>query len=77
MFSTVMKKYKEVRCSMHRRVSGYRLKGNNEVYGALRFVGGTSNGTTRDADRSWSESVEEYTANNPASLTVSMGFALR
>jgi hypothetical protein len=56
---------------------GYRLKGNNEVYGALRFVGGTSDGTTQDTDRSWSESVEKYTTNNLATLTVSMGFALR
>lgn len=56
---------------------GYRLKGNNEVYGALRFVGGTSDGTTQDTDRSWSESVEKYTTNNLATLTVSMGLALR
>jgi hypothetical protein len=56
---------------------GYRLKGNNEIYGALRFVGGTSDGTTQDTDRSWSESVEKYTANNLALLTVSMGLAIR
>ncbi|MCF7941108.1 MAG: hypothetical protein K9M84_05830 [Spirochaetia bacterium] len=56
---------------------GYQLKGNMEVFGNLRFLGGTSKGTSQFDASSWSVSEERYTANNLGTLAVTMGVTVR
>ena len=51
---------------------GYTVKDELELFGNLRFFGGTAEGTS-DAETSWSVSSYNYTKNNIAALTVSVG----
>lgn len=56
---------------------GYDLKNKSEIYGNLRFLGGSASGTSQYDNSSWSESVERFTDNRLGTLTVSVGLAMR
>ncbi len=52
---------------------GYELPNGLELFGNLRFFGGTAKGTSQYPTDSWAESEYKYTKNNIASLTASVG----
>ena len=52
---------------------GYELPNGLELFGNLRFFGGTAEGTSQFPTDSWAESEYKYTKNNIASLTASVG----
>ena len=56
---------------------GYDLKNRSELYGNLRFLGGSASGTSQYDNSSWSESVERFTDNRLGTLTVSVGLTMR
>ncbi|MDD3904521.1 MAG: hypothetical protein PHO09_12650, partial [Sphaerochaeta sp.] len=51
----------------------YELKQGFDLFGTMRFFGGTSDGTSTAGGESWTESTDKYTQNNIASLTFSAG----
>jgi hypothetical protein len=57
--------------------AGYVLKNGSEVFGNLRYFGGSAEGTSQYPDLYWTESVEDYTANYISTLTASLGITLR
>ena len=52
---------------------GYELPNGLELFGNVRFFGGTSNGVSQYDNTSWTVSSQPYTKNNIASLTASVG----
>lgn len=56
---------------------GYELRGGLEAFGNLRFLGGTSNGTSQFPSDSWSVSNDRYTMNNLGTVSVTVGATLR
>jgi hypothetical protein len=57
--------------------AGYELANGSEVFGNLRFFGGTAKGKSEYPDTFWTKSEGDFTKNNIASMTVSLGAALR
>jgi hypothetical protein len=55
---------------------GYELPNGLELFGNVRFFGGTSNGVSQYDNTSWTVSDLKYTQNNIASLTASVGAML-
>ncbi len=51
----------------------YQTTENLNLFGNLRYFGGTSNGTSSYSDESWTVSPYRYSRNNIASLTASVG----
>ncbi len=56
---------------------GYRLKHDMELFGNLRFLGGTATGTSEYDNSSWSESIEQYTSNNLGTVSATVGLTIR
>lgn len=56
---------------------GYELKHNMELFGNLRFLGGTAEGESEYVDRFWTESDSAYTANKLATMSATIGIVLR
>ena len=52
---------------------GYELPNGLELFGNVRFFGGTAKGLSQYGNTYWTESTEKYTKNNIASLTASVG----
>ncbi len=57
--------------------AGYVLNNGSEVFANLRFFGGTAEGVSQYPDIFWTKSVEDFTSNKIASVTVSLGTTLR
>ncbi|MGD1821501.1 MAG: hypothetical protein ACPKM0_01920 [Pleomorphochaeta sp.] len=59
--------------------AGYLLKHNIEIFGNLRFLGGTAKGTSSFDGSSWSVASTggRYTENNLATLSATVGVTLR
>jgi hypothetical protein len=60
--------------------AGYRLKHNMEIFGNIRFFGGTSKGKSSYEGTNWSVSSsdpERFSQNNIATLTATMGLTIR
>lgn len=55
---------------------GYRLKNQMEIYGNVRFLGGTAKGTSQYDNSAWSESIERYTSNNLGIVSVTIGLTV-
>jgi len=53
----------------------YDLPKGFAVFGALRYFGGTSDGTRGNAADTWTESDERYSSNNIATMTASVGLS--
>ncbi len=58
---------------------GYQLRNNIEIFGNIRFFGGTSKGTSSYAGTNWSVSStgDRFSQNNIASLTSTIGLTIR
>jgi hypothetical protein len=52
---------------------GYLVQDHLELFGNLRFFGGTAKGSSEYAVDAWTEPTTRYTKNNIAALTVSVG----
>jgi hypothetical protein len=59
--------------------AGYRLMHNVEMFGNIRFFGGTSKGTSTDSGSNWSvsSSDDRFSQNNIATLTSTIGLTIR
>ncbi len=59
--------------------AGYQLKHNVEIFGNLRFLGGTAKGTSEYSDSNWSvaSSDPRYTENILATFSATMGLTIR
>lgn len=59
--------------------AGYQLKHNIEIFGNLRFLGGTAKGTSSYSGDNWSVASNEprYTENNLATFSATMGLTIR
>lgn len=57
--------------------AGYILNNGSELFGNIRFFGGSAVGISQYPDQYWTESSEDYTANLISSLTVSLGITAR
>lgn len=55
----------------------FPLKGGMDTFVNLRFLGGTSDGVSRYEDRFWTQSIEDYSTNNLATLNFSVGLRIR
>lgn len=56
---------------------GYRMRNGSELFGNIRFFGGTANGISEYDDSFWTKSQEDFTSNSIASLTISFGATLK
>lgn len=56
--------------------TGYPLRKGLDVFANLRFLGGTSDGTSGYTDRSWSESSELYGTNKLATTAFTIGLMI-
>lgn len=56
---------------------GYRVKGGVELFGNLRFLGGSAVGVSQYPDRFWTEGAENYTANYLATMSMTIGATIR
>jgi len=56
---------------------GYQLKNQMEIFSNLRFLGGTSKGTSENSNTAWSQSVEQYTTNNLGTFSATVGLTIR
>lgn len=54
---------------------GYELPNGFEVFGTVRYFGGTSDGTSSKNGPSWTESEQRYSSNNIATMTASAGLS--
>jgi len=52
---------------------GYLVQNDLELFGNLRFFGGTAEGTSTDPASTWTEPTDRFTKNNIATLAVSVG----
>lgn len=52
---------------------GYELKNNIEVFGNIRFLGGSASGESEYDRKFWTQSEETYTENYLATLTITLG----
>lgn len=52
---------------------GYLVQNDLELFGNLRFFGGTAEGTSMDSASTWTEPTDRFTKNNIATLAVSVG----
>lgn len=59
--------------------AGYQLKHNIEIFGNLRFLGGTAAGSSEYEDTNWSvaSSNDRYTSNYLATMSATMGLTIR
>lgn len=57
--------------------AGYQTARGIEFYTNLRFLGGSAAGTSGYPDTSWTQSVEDYTANYLATLSLTLGAVIR
>ncbi len=57
--------------------AGYTMANGSELFGNIRFFGGSARGVSQYPDRFWSESIENFTANYLATMTVSAGMTVR
>lgn len=56
---------------------GMALRDETDGYLNVRFLGGHAEGTSQYPERYWSESVNDFTANYLASLSLTLGFTLK
>ena len=56
---------------------GYALKNGSELFGNLRFFGGSAMGVSQYPDLYWTESTSDFTANYLSSITLSLGATVR
>ena len=56
---------------------GYALENGSELFGNLRFFGGSAMGVSQYPDLYWTESTSDFTANYISSITVSLGATVR
>jgi len=56
---------------------GYSLKNQMEIFSNLRFLGGTSKGTSEYSNEAWSQSVERYTSNNLGTFSATLGLTIK
>ncbi|HKL59028.1 MAG TPA: hypothetical protein VJ863_03940 [Sphaerochaeta sp.] len=54
---------------------GYELPNGFEVFGTIRYFGGTSDGKSANDADSWTESTQRYSSNNIATMTASAGLS--
>ncbi len=52
---------------------GYQLKNNVEVFGNIRFLGGSASGDSEYERKFWTQSEETFTENYLATLTITLG----
>ena len=57
--------------------AGYGLKNDTDVFGVVRFIGGTASGTSESNRDRWSVPDETFTENRLAIVSVSIGAALK
>lgn len=57
--------------------AGYQLKHNIEIFSNIRFLGGTSKGTSTSSGASWSVANQRFSENNLATLSATMGVVIR
>ena len=59
--------------------AGYELKNNVEIFGNIRFLGGTAKGSSSYSGTNWSVASSDgrYTENNLATLSATMGLTIR
>ncbi|KGE73300.1 hypothetical protein [Spirochaeta lutea] len=56
--------------------ASYPVKDLGEAFVNLRFLGGTSRGTSQYPDQFWTQSIEKFTMNNLATLALTLGARL-
>lgn len=57
--------------------AGWRMENGSEVFGNVRFFGGTSNGVSQYPNLYWTKAEEDYGMNNLATVTASVGVSIR
>ncbi|MBB6481431.1 hypothetical protein [Spirochaeta isovalerica] len=55
----------------------FPLKNGIDTYVNVRFLGGTSDGVSQYEDRFWTQTIENYSTNNLATLNFSIGLRIR
>jgi len=56
---------------------GYQLKNQMEIFSNVRFLGGTSKGTSESENNAWSQSIEPFTSNNLGTVSATVGITIR